>query len=195
VDAERIGMIGFSMGGIETWLAAATDPRIRVAVPAIGVQSFRWSLEHDRWQGRARTIQHVHDEAARDLGEPEVNANVCRALWSAVTPGILDEYDGPAMLPLIAPRPLLILSGENDPNCPLEGARLAFAAAEAAYTRASAADHLKMDVAPGVGHTVTEAQRSLAYDWLDRWLLSTNRRDAEAQRNAEGTNRTADERR
>src|SRR5262249_53298026 len=43
VDAERIGMIGFSMGGIETWLAAATDPRIRVAVPAIGVQSFRWS--------------------------------------------------------------------------------------------------------------------------------------------------------
>ena len=44
------------MGGIETWLAGAVDDRIKVAVPAIAVQSFRWSLENDRWQGRARTI-------------------------------------------------------------------------------------------------------------------------------------------
>ncbi len=53
VDGERLGMIGFSMGGIETWLAAAVDERVKVAVPAIGVQSFRWSLEHEAWQGRA----------------------------------------------------------------------------------------------------------------------------------------------
>lgn len=170
VDAQRIGMIGFSMGGIQTWLAAATDPRIRVAVPAIGVQSFRWSLEHDQWQGRARTIQPVHDAVARELGEKEVNARVCRVLWEKIVPGIVDEYDCPAMLPLIAPRPLLILSGENDPNCPLGGARVAFAAAESAYARAGAAERLKMDVAAGVGHTVTPVQREMALDWFDRWL-------------------------
>jgi dienelactone hydrolase len=175
VDAERIGMIGFSMGGIETWLAAATDPRIRVAVPAIGVQSFRWSLEHDEWQGRARTIQQVHDEVARELGEPAVNAKVCRALWEKIVPGILDEYDGPAMLPLIAPRPMLILSGEKDPNCPLAGARLAYAAAETAYARTGAADHLKMDIAAGIGHAVTPEQRRLALDWFDRWLQGKTR--------------------
>src|SRR5205085_2037768 len=66
VDAERLGMIGFSMGGIETWLAASVDERIKVAVPAIGVQSFRWSLENDRWQGRARTIQAANDAGASD---------------------------------------------------------------------------------------------------------------------------------
>jgi dienelactone hydrolase len=39
VDGDRLGMIGFSMGGIQTWLAAAVDERVKVAVPAISVQS------------------------------------------------------------------------------------------------------------------------------------------------------------
>jgi len=38
VDPKRIGLIGFSKGGMETYLAAAADPRITVAVPLIGVQ-------------------------------------------------------------------------------------------------------------------------------------------------------------
>src|SRR5437764_8305349 len=46
VDPKRIGLIGISKGGIETYLAAAADSRIAVAVPGIGVQSFRWALEN-----------------------------------------------------------------------------------------------------------------------------------------------------
>jgi dienelactone hydrolase len=170
VDPKRIGMIGFSMGGIQTWFAAATDERIRVAVPAIGVQSLRWSLENERWQGRAKTIQRAHEEAAKDLGEPEVNAKVCRALWNKIVPGILDEFDCPQMLRAIAPRPLLIVNGENDPNCPLPGAKLAIAAAEDEYRKAKAEEHLKWDVAAGVGHQVTAPQMDMAVDWLKRWL-------------------------
>src|SRR6185437_13871657 len=59
VDAKRIGLIGISKGGIETYLAAAVDKRIAVAVPVIGVQSFRWALENDQWQGRVKTIQNA----------------------------------------------------------------------------------------------------------------------------------------
>src|SRR5262249_3431483 len=121
VDPGRIGMIGFSMGGIETWLAGAVDDRVKVAIPAISVQSFRWSLDHDRWQGRARTIKAAHDAAAADLSEKEVNAEVCRALWDKIIPGVLGPYDCPSMIRLFAGRPLLILNGENDPNCPLPG--------------------------------------------------------------------------
>ncbi|HJZ95445.1 MAG TPA: alpha/beta fold hydrolase, partial [Candidatus Solibacter sp.] len=44
VDAKRIGAIGFSKGGMELYLAAAVEPRIAVAVPCIGVQSFRWAI-------------------------------------------------------------------------------------------------------------------------------------------------------
>src|SRR5204862_2681448 len=169
-DPERVGLIGFSKGGIETWLAAAVDDRYRVAVPAISVQSFRWSLEHDRWQGRANTIKAAHEAAAKDLGEDKVNARVCKALWDKVIPGMLDEFDCPSMIRLFAGRPLLILSGDTDPNCPLEGAKLAFAAAEEAYKAKDASDKLKIMVAKDSGHTVTNDQKKAALDWLEKWL-------------------------
>jgi len=172
VDGGQLGMIGFSMGGIETWLAASIDDRIKVAVPAISVQSFRWSLEHEQWQGRARTIRDVHLAAAADLGEKEVNARVCRELWNKVVPGILDQFDCPSMIRLFAPRPLLIVNGELDPNCPIEGAKLAFEAAETAYRDAGASDRLKIMVAPNTPHQVTEEQRIAALDWLQRWLVT-----------------------
>ncbi len=121
VDGDRLAMIGFSMGGIETWLAASVDDRVKVAIPAIGVQSFRWSLEHEAWHGRAATIQAAHEAAAKDLGEPEVNARVCRELWNKIIPGALDQFDCPSMIRLFAGRPLLILNGDRDPNCPLPG--------------------------------------------------------------------------
>lgn len=134
------------------------------------MQSFRWSLENDRWQARARTISRAHEAAREDLGEKELNKNVCRQLWTKVVPGILDKFDCPSMIRLFAPRPLLILSGENDPNCPLPGAQIAFSAAEAAYKQAGALDRLKIDVAAGVGHRVTEEQRLMAISWFEKWL-------------------------
>ena len=174
VDPSRIGLIGFSKGGIETWLAGAVDDRVAVAVPAIAVQSFRWGLENDRWQGRARTIADAHQAAADDLGAPAVTAEVCRALWDKIIPGILGPFDCPSMIRLFAGRPLLILNGELDPNCPIGGAELAFAAAREAYREADAEDRLEVDVAEGVAHKVTDDQRRRAIDWFARWLRPTS---------------------
>ena len=50
VDPKRIGMIGFSKGGIETFLCAGSDERIAVAIPCIGVQSFKYGLETNGWK-------------------------------------------------------------------------------------------------------------------------------------------------
>jgi dienelactone hydrolase len=170
VDPERVGLIGFSKGGIETWLAGAVDPRVKVAVPAIAVQSFRWSLDNDKWQARANTIKAAHEAAAKDLGEAKVNAKVCQTLWTKVIPGMLDQFDCPSMIRLFAGRPLLILSGDKDANCPIEGAKIAFAAAEKAYRDAGAEDKLKVMVARDSGHTVTNEQRKAALDWFEKWL-------------------------
>ncbi len=166
VDAQRIGMMGISMGGIQTWLAASVDERVSVAVPAISVQSLRWSLENEKWQGRARTIAAAHEAAAHDLGEPEVNQRVCRELWNKIIPGMLDEFDCPSMLRLFASRPLLILNGELDPNCPLDGAQLAFDSVRREYDRLGASDRLRIDVAAGVAHKVTEEQHDMALAWF-----------------------------
>jgi len=170
VDGGRIGMIGISMGGIQTWLAAAVDERVKVIVPAIAVQSFRWSLENDKWQGRANTIRAAHEAAAKDLGEKAVNRRVCRALWNKIVPGILDQFDCPSMLRLAAGRPLLILNGELDPNCPVEGAKQAIQEATRAYQKAGAADKLKVIIASGVKHQVTPKHRQAALDWFEKWL-------------------------
>jgi len=169
IDAKNIGMIGFSMGGIQTYLAASVDERIKVAVPAIAVQSFRWSLENDQWQGRANTIKQVHQQAAKDLGEPGINYKVSAAVWLKIIPGILGDFDCPSMLRLFAGRPLLILSGTKDGNCPYGGAKLAIASAERAYQDAGKSDRLRIMV-EDVGHTVTPAQRTAALDWFEKWL-------------------------
>jgi dienelactone hydrolase len=170
VDPKRIGMLGFSMGGIQIWLAASVDTRVAAAVPIVAVQSMRWSLENERWQARAATIGAAHAAAAADLGEPKVNGRVARELWTKLIPGILDEFDCPSMIRLFAPRPLLVLSTENDQNCPLPGAKLAFAQAEAAYAAAGARDKLTIDVAPNARHELVPQHRTLALDWLDQQL-------------------------
>jgi dienelactone hydrolase len=169
VNADKLGIIGFSMGGIEAWLAAAVDDRLRVSVPAIAVQSFRWSLENDQWQGRANTIKLAHAQAAKELGEKAVNPRVCRELWNKIVPGILDQFDCPSMLRLFAGRPLLILSGTKDANCPYGGTKLAIASVEQSFKDAGASDRLRV-IVEEVDHTVTALQRAAALEWLERWL-------------------------
>ncbi len=169
IDPNRIGLMGISKGGVETWLAGAFDDRVKVAVPCIGVQSFRWGIDNDRWQARARTIAAASEAVAKERGEEHVTSETCKALWDKVIPGILDRFDGPSTLRLFAGRPLLIINGEKDPNCPIEGAKLAFASAEAAFLAAGTPDRIKIDVGKG-GHEVTKAQRVMILDWFVRWL-------------------------
>ena len=168
VDVKNIAMVGISMGGIQTWLAASVDDRVKVIIPLIGVQSFRWSLDNNRWHARAKTIQKVHEAAANDIGEKEVNAKVCEVLWNKLIPGILGDFDCPNMLKLCAPRPLLILNGEKDPNCPIEGARIAFASADMAYAKTP--NLLKHIEAAGVAHSVPDEFKKETFAWLERWL-------------------------
>jgi dienelactone hydrolase len=170
VDPNRIGMMGISKGGIETWMAAAVDSRIKVAVPAIAAQSFRWSLENDRWQGRAKTIWAAHQQAAKDLGDTGVNKKNVQALWDKVLPGITDKFDCPSMIRLFAPRPLLLLSTENDQNCPLPGAKLVFDAATKAYQSVNALDKLRINIAPNEPHRYTPAHAELTIEWIKKWL-------------------------
>ncbi len=167
---SRIGMMGISMGGIQTWLAASVDDRVAVAAPLIGVQSFRWSLENEKWQGRANTIKAAHEAAARDLGEPMVNQKVCRELWSKVIPGILDDFDCPNLIRLFAGRALFISNGDLDPNCPIEGARIAIEAAEDAFAKSGDKEKLEVHIGVKVGHTVTPEHRKAAIAFCVKWL-------------------------
>ena len=67
-----------------------------------------------------------------------------RRFYDRVAPGIYSEFDAPAMLPLIAPRPLLVINGDSDARTPLPGVQESAAAAERA--------------------------EQMAIDWFVRWL-------------------------
>lgn len=177
VDPRRIGMVGISEGGIETWMAAAADERIAVAVPIIGVTRFGRALNDlSSADGKARVklFEPFLQQVARRLGEPTVNERVVREAWDRLAPGLRDRFDADRLLPLIAPRPLLILNHERDELMPLEGAREAYAAARREYVKQKAGDRLRMDVAPGLPHKGQDpAEIAAMFEWLDRWLKKT----------------------
>jgi dienelactone hydrolase len=170
VDAKRIGLTGISKGGIETYLAAAVDPRIAVAVPCIGVQSFRWALDNNAWQGRIGTIQDAFDTVAREAGATNVDAAFVKRFYDRVVPGIYDEFDGTAMLPLIAPRPLLIINSDSDNHTPLPGVNLCVNAARQTYHRAAADDHLAVRIQEHTAHRVNPESERAAIAWFVKWL-------------------------
>lgn len=48
------------------------------------------------------------------------SSSMTQGTWMMVA-GLLDSYDVPMSLPCIAPRPLMVAMGGEDPRCPLQG--------------------------------------------------------------------------
>jgi dienelactone hydrolase len=170
VDPARIGVIGFSKGGIEAYLAAAADPRIACVVPCIGVQSFNWALANDQWRARIATIQDSFDAIAALEKQAKPRADFVRKFYARIVPGIDGEFDGPAMLPLIAPRPLLVINGDSDANTPIAGVRLSVEAARPVYAAMRAEERLKLRVQENTPHRTNPDSVQAAVEWLVRWL-------------------------
>lgn len=170
VDAQRIAVMGISKGGMETYLTAAVDARVAVAIPFIGVQSFRWALDNNSWQSRVGTFQEAINGAAKDEGVAEINAAFVSKFYDRVMPGIAGQFDGPQMVPLIAPRPLLVINGEVDPRTPMPGLMQCVENTRQAYQQAKAEANFVFQVQPKTGHAVTPEARRQAMAWLQKWL-------------------------
>jgi dienelactone hydrolase len=140
VDSTRIGCLGHSLGGIETWFAAALEPRIKVAVASCAISTYAAILKAGI----------LHN-------------------FAFYVPGLLRWGDVPEVISLLAPRPLLLLGGKADPLFPAEGFEEACWRAKQTYLRLGAAEKFDSHLAPG-GHAFTPAMRSRAYSWFDRWL-------------------------
>lgn len=169
VDAARIGLTGFSKGGMEAVLIAAADPRVAAVAPLIGVQSFRFALDHDVWHSRVSTFQAAVDGAAKDAGLA-VDAAFVRRFYDRVVPGVYSRFDGPAMLPLIAPRPLMIVNGDRDDRTPRAGLDLCIKAATDAFDRAHAASRLSVLIQDDTGHEVKPAAIDAVLAFFRSWL-------------------------
>jgi dienelactone hydrolase len=142
VDPERIGAFGFSMGSTKSWWLAALDPRVSVAVAACGLSTYRALIA-----GEALNRHGIY----------------------FYVPGILKTAETYDIVSLIAPRPLLTLSGEEDPGSPLPGVLEVHRRAGSIYRLLGARPNLARKLYPG-GHEFTEAMLQDTLAWLGRHL-------------------------
>ncbi|KAL5850448.1 hypothetical protein ACOSQ4_008461 [Xanthoceras sorbifolium] len=170
IDPKRIGITGESLGGMHAWFAAAADTRYEVVAPIIGVQGFRWAIDNDKWQGRVDSIKAVFEEAKIDLGNSAIDKEVVEKVWDRIAPGLASQFDSPYTIPAIAPRPILILNGAEDPRCPLGGLEIPEARARKAYKEAHCLDKFKLFAQPEIGHQMTSLMVKEASDWFDKFL-------------------------
>ncbi|WP_026370595.1 alpha/beta hydrolase family protein [Kallotenue papyrolyticum] len=136
VDARRIAIMGGSGGGAVALLAAALEPRLRAAVIGTYFCTFRDSLLDQR-----------------------------HCLCNYV-PGLLRDAEMCDIAALIAPRPLLLIAGTDDPLFPAAGTRAAYAELQHAYRIAQAGERLALDLFAG-GH---QLRVTPALPFLARWL-------------------------
>lgn len=184
IDPSRIGISGESLGGMHAWFAAVADTRYSVIVPIIGVQGFRWALANGKWHARVNSIKPIFIEAQKELNKSEIDEEVVEKsatmkkvvlllfaqIWDRIAPGLASQFDAPYTIPMIAPRPMLILTGEKDARCPLEGLRIPKLRAEQAYENASCPEKFKVIAERGIWHRMTPSMVKEASDWFDRYL-------------------------
>jgi dienelactone hydrolase len=141
VDGEKLGMTGRSGGGAYTWLTAALDERVKVAVPVAGMTDLQ---------------NYVVDGCVTGHCDCMFIVNTYR-------------WDYPKMAALIAPRPLLISNSDKDRIFPLDGVQRVHRAVASIYQLYNASDKLGLLITEGP-HRDTQDLQVPAFRWFNRFL-------------------------
>ena len=162
VDASRIGSIGHSHGGYTTLWALAFDERIAAGVSNCGFDTFRIDGNTWRWS-RATALLPL---LGFYVTSPHLKMDFYRAVPDA---GVIEvPFDLHQLLALIAPRPLLLSTSDEDFVFPNGGwsARRALARIEPVWQLLGARERLGSRFFND-GHTFPADAATAAYDWLD----------------------------
>lgn len=145
VDPKRIGCVGLSVGGLRTCHLAALDERIQAAVSVCWMASFPAQLR--------QKVNHT-------IGN------------SMIIPGLYHSLDYPDVAALALPRPLLVISGKQDPLFDQAGIQRSFETLHACYQKAGASEKLRTRLYDTPHQFNTEMQTE-AWGWLAKWLKPT----------------------
>ncbi|MDD4689741.1 MAG: alpha/beta hydrolase family protein [Eubacteriales bacterium] len=121
IDLNRIGIMGNSGGGTTSYFAAAIEPRITAVMPSCAFCGYKDAH-----------LSYYHC--------------ACSFL-----PGLIKYMDMPDIGILIAPRPLIIVAGKQDPLANLTGVKHGFEVIRKIYDKSGAPDNCKLVVGDG-GH-------------------------------------------
>ena len=69
-------------------------------------------------------MSQMFEAGAKLMGKSGLDKEAVERVWEALCPGFFDTLDAHAVLPLIAPRPLLLVMGELDEKNPIDGVHI-----------------------------------------------------------------------
>lgn len=147
VDADRIGVIGHSLGGHSAMFTAAFDERLKVIISSCGFAGFQKddvpSWAGPRYMPRIATI---FNNDANQL-----------------------PFDFPEVIAAFAPRPFFASAALHDSDFDAASVRQCMEAAKPIYQLLEHPDHLQA-IYPDAPHDFPPAAREEAYRFLDRHL-------------------------
>jgi len=165
VDAKRIGSVGHSHGGYTTLLGMALDPRLAAGASNCGFDTFRIDGNTWRWSRATALLPRL----GFYISSRYLNMDTYRGVPDSEA--IATPFDMHQVLALIAPRPVLLTTSDEDFVFPNGGwsARLALQRLARLYEQLGAGERVSGYYFRG-GHSFPEEASSRAYAWLGRWL-------------------------
>ena len=121
VDAERIGCVGFSMGGYRSWMLAALSDRIKAGV------AICWMVTTD-------------EQLTFNYGRTE-NGGFANCL-----PGLRRWLDYPHIASMACPKPMLFINGTQDKLFPVAGVNKAFRQMRDVWESQGAGDNIETEL-------------------------------------------------
>ena len=149
VDADRIGVIGHSLGGHNAMFTAAFDPRIKVIVSSCGFTRFHKD-DVPSWTG-PRYMPRISSVYANDADRV--------------------PFDFTGIVASFAPRPFLAIAATGDRDFNVGGVRDVVTAARRVYEASGQTNNLQAYY-PESPHDFPPDARRRAYEFLDKHLRS-----------------------
>ena len=146
VITGRIGVAGWSMGGMNAYASVVAEPRLKACVGLITTGN---------WAGRLQDKNKDRKVAARK--------GVATHVKTLKQLSIVHQPEK------LAQRPVLMLHGEADPGILVGEARDSYETLRPYYT-GNAAARLKIKTYKNVGHVSTGAMDKAALAWFQKWL-------------------------
>jgi dienelactone hydrolase len=149
VDKELIGASGMSMGCTGSWWLAAVDDRVKAIVGVVCFTRYTDLIAHGNM--RAHGIYYY-------------------------VPGLLSHFDTEAIYAIIAPRPMLMLSGDQDAGAPTDGIDVLEKKLGQMYKLYGKADQFRSVVYKNTGHEYLPEMKEEMLAWFEKYLPLEKRR-------------------
>jgi dienelactone hydrolase len=141
IDAKRIGATGMSMGCTRAWWVSALDERVKAIVGVACFTRYTELLAH----GSSHGIYYF-------------------------VPGLFKHFDAEAIYALTAPRPMLMLSGDQDRNAPPDGIEVLEKKVGAVYKLYGQPERFRSVIYKNTGHEYLSEMKDEMVGWFQKWL-------------------------